>query len=125
MTIQAKVIVKLKSDGGPVKITTWAQSIEQAIKQACTAENAPETAVIYAKVSPLTISDIKYLTESKESHFFSRSSMRFFGQTMRDFSVTRWGNDKFKIFAPWGKGISGKTERIFNPFTNELERLPD
>lgn len=125
MTTQAKVIVKLKHDKGTVKISTWATSLQDAITKVCTAENCPETAVIYAKVSPLTISDIKYLSEATSPHFFTRSALRFFKQTIGSFSVTRWGNDKFYICAPFGAGMGGgKTERIFNPFTNELERLP-
>lgn len=123
--MNAKIIVKLKHDKGTVKFTVYAESLQDAKDKVCKAENCPISAVIYAKVAPLTISDIKYLTEQKESYFFSRSSMRFFGQKMGDFSVTRYGNDKFYICAKWGKGMVGKTERIFNPFTGELERMPD
>lgn len=121
---QAKVIVKLKSDSGVIKVTTWAQSIEAAIEAVCSAQNAPKNAVVYAKVAPLTIYDIKQLSESTAPEFFTRRTMRFFRQKMSDFSVTRCGNDKFMISAPFGPGMgNGVTKRIFNPFTKELERL--
>ena len=123
MAILPKIIVKIKHDSGTDKVTTWAQSIEQAIEQVCTAKGAPKDSVIYAKVAPLTISDIKAKTEQTAPYFFSRQSMRFFGQRMADFSVTRYGNDKFLISAKYGGEIAGKTERVFNPFTNELERI--
>lgn len=117
-----KIIVKLKNDNGSVKFAVWATSINAAKEIVCKAENAPLNAIIYAKVAPLTISDIKYRLQDTCPHFFSRSTMRFFGQTMRDFKVLRHGEDKFYITAKFGNA-AGKTERIFNPFTNELERL--
>lgn len=117
-TYPAAVIVKLKHDKGTVKIKTWAESIQQAITQVCKAENAPESAVIYAKVAPLTISDIKYLTSETAPHFFTRSTLKFFRQKMGDFSVTRHGDDKFYISAPHQHG---RTERIYNPFTRKLD----
>lgn len=114
----AKVIVKLKHDKGAVKFTVWATSIQEAINKVIESEKAPLSCVIYAKVSPLTISNIKYLSKEKAPYFFSRSTMKFFNQKMKDFSVTREGNDKFYICA---KHPFGNTERIFNPFTRELE----
>lgn len=116
--METKVIVKLKHDAGTVKITVWATSLHDAINKVCKSENAPVSSVIYAKVAPLSISDIKYLSKEKAPYFFARSTMRFFGQNMKDFSVTRYGNDKFYLSAPHPHG---KTERIFNPFTRELE----
>jgi hypothetical protein len=121
--MNTNVIVKIAHDNGTANIKVWAQSIEAAIEAVCSNEKAPKRAVISAKVAPLTIYDIKRAVEEKSSFFFSRQSMKFFGQKMADFSVRRHGVDKFYISAKWGKGIAGKTERIFNPFTGELERV--
>jgi len=117
---QSKVIVKLKHDKGTTKISVWATSLQEAIDKVIESEKAPLNSVIYAKVSPLSISDIKYLSKEKAPYFFSRSTMRFFNQKMRDFSVTRYGNEKFYISAP-SESPEHKTKRIFNPFTRELE----
>jgi len=118
-----KIIVKLKSDTGTIKINVWANSLDAAKETVCNAQKAPLDAVIYAKVAPLTIHDIKRLSEEKAPYFFSRKTLKFFNQTVSSFKVTRKGNDKFYIYAPSFGG--NKTERIFNPFTNELEHLPN
>ena len=43
-----KVIVKLKHDTGTIKISVWANSIEEAIEKVLKSENAPRSAVISA-----------------------------------------------------------------------------
>jgi len=116
-----KVIVKLRTDKNTVKISTFASSMDEAINKVLEAEKAPKSAIIYARVAPFSIYDIKRWVEDKGSYFFTRKTMRFFRQTLSDFSVKRYGDDKFYICAPMPHG---KTERIFNPFTNELEFLP-
>jgi hypothetical protein len=122
--MQSKVIVKLRHDKGTVKISVWAESLEQAKQMVCNAEKCPLSSVIYARVARLTISDIKYQVEQKGSYFFSRSSMKFFKQTIKDFSVKRYGDDKFYLSSKYGNGCPiGKTERIFNPFSGELEHI--
>ena len=123
--MNSNVIVKVAHDNGTANIKVWAQSINAAIDLVCSAEKCfpGKRAVISAKVAPLSIYDIKRICEENGSYFFSRQSMKFFGQKMADFSVRRHGVDKFYISAKWGKGIAGKTERIFNPFTGELERV--
>lgn len=120
MTYQAKIIVKVKHDNGTSKISTFAASIDEAIQNVIKSENCPQRAVIYAKVAPLTISDIKYLTQETAPYFFSRKTLQFFKQRVSDFKVTRQGNDKFYISAP---RPYGKTKRVFNPFTRELEHI--
>lgn len=115
-----KIIVTLKHDKGTVKIATFAASIDDAINNVLKVEKAPKTAVKSAKVSPVTIYDIKYQTQETAPHFFTRKSMKFFNQKMSDFSVKRYGNDKFIIEA---KRPYGKTTRVFNPFTRELEHI--
>lgn len=73
----------------------------------------------------MTIYDIKRLTIGTSPYFFSRSTMKFFHQTLKDFSVCKDG-EKYYISAPMkdntGK-VVGRTERLFNPVTNELERI--
>lgn len=46
-----------------------------------------------------TIYDIKYLI-TNESHYFDRKSMRFFGQTLKDFKVKKSPQGRIFIFAP-------------------------
>jgi len=116
--MKAKVIVKLKHDNGTQKISVWATSIENAIETVLKAENAPKISVIYAKVAPLKINDIKRLSAENAPYFFARSTMRYFKQKMSDFSVTRKGDSEFYIFA---RSPFGKTERVFNPFTGDLK----
>lgn len=114
-----KIIVKLRNDKNAVKFNVWATSIDEAISKVTEAEKAPKSAVIYARVSPLSIYDIKRLSEENGTYYFTRKTMRFFGQTLASFSVSRFGDDKFYICAPAPCGT--KSERIFNPFTKELE----
>lgn len=46
-----------------------------------------------------TISDIKYMTSVTNPHFFDRGSMKFFGQTMRNFRVRTSPKGNIFIFA--------------------------
>ena len=72
----------------------------------------------------MTIYEIKSRTAKTSPYFFNRDTLEFFGQTMKSFSVTKQG-DKFLIVAPFGQGMgNGQTQRLFNPDTNKLERLP-
>ena len=74
----------------------------------------------------MTISEIKNRTQETSPYFFSRESMKFFGQTMRDFKVYKQNDGRYLITAAMrdnsGK-VVGKTERLFNPLNNELERV--
>lgn len=89
-----------------------------------------DTQFEYAK-GGMTISKIKMLTQETSPHFFDRKTLKFFGQTMRDFKVYKQPDGKYLITAPTyrtdyrtGKRIEGyPTERLFNPETNELERV--
>lgn len=47
-----------------------------------------------------TIYEIRRRVEDKQPYFFSRKTLRFFGQTMRDFSVERSPNGNLYIVAP-------------------------
>jgi hypothetical protein len=75
----------------------------------------------------MTIYDVKRETAETSPHFFDKNTLRFFGQTMRSFTVSNaagvyqgkyWVRAAIKID---GKQI-GITERLFNPKTKELER---
>ena len=68
----------------------------------------------------MTIYEIKQLTKETEPYFFDRDTMRFFGQTLKDFSVKKQDDGRYRIFA---KSYSGgyDTVRYFNPENNELE----
>ena len=80
----------------------------------------------------MTIYEIKRRLEDTAPQFFSRESMKFFGQTMKDFRVYKQKDGKFLMVAPirertrfsgseiWA--TTGQTRRIFNPTTNRLER---
>jgi hypothetical protein len=50
----------------------------------------------------MTIYEIKRRIEG-DSYYFSRSTLKFFGQTLKDFSVRKF-EDKFLISAPSGSG---------------------
>lgn len=71
----------------------------------------------------MTISEIKRLTAQTSPYFFTRDTMKFFGQTMKDFKVSKQPDGRYYVSALMrnnGK-VVGKTERFFNPVTNELE----
>ena len=59
--------------------------------------------------------------------FFSKDTMRFFGQTLRSFKVKKQKDGRFKISAPSNSApayaLYGdcETVRYFNPDNNELE----
>lgn len=72
-----------------------------------------------------TIYDIKYIHLEKFPHsrFFDRKSMKFFGQTLKMFSVVRENNRVF-VSAPIyidGKFAKVYTKREFIPETGELK----
>lgn len=60
----------------------------------------------------LTISDVKSDTLATSPHYFDRASMKFFGQTMRDFKVRKSPKGKFFILA---KGKNGYSFRQYVP----------
>jgi hypothetical protein len=73
----------------------------------------------------MTIYEIKRRTVETAPYFFSRDTMRFFGQTLRSFHVWKQPDGKYLITAQSGSNWPGKhtTRRLFNPETNELERV--
>lgn len=77
----------------------------------------------------LTIYDIKRLSEAHSPYFFDRKSMRFFGQTLKSFSVRKIDEDTWYISAPMrdhsGRHM-GTTERYFQLSTGKLSlKMPE
>lgn len=73
----------------------------------------------------MTISEIKQRTQATAPYYFTRKTMQFFGQTMRDFKVYKQADGRFLITAPMrdrntGK-VMGESKRYFDPTTNELQ----
>ena len=66
----------------------------------------------------MTISEIKKLTSETEPYYFSRKTMRWWGQRMSDFSVIKCEDGRYRIQAP---SKYGDSVRYFNPSNNELE----
>ena len=75
----------------------------------------------------MNIYDIKRLTTETEPYFFSRASMRFFGQTLKDFRVYKQKDGKYLIIAASGNNWVGKhyTKRLYKPQTNKLEHIAE
>jgi hypothetical protein len=74
------------------------------------------------KTPRLTIYDIKRIHEERTGGlFFSRPTMKFFRQKMKDFSVRKIDADYYFISAPsrWTESVYS-TERYFNIETGEL-----
>ena len=71
----------------------------------------------------MTIYEIKERTKKTSPYFFNKDTMKFFGQTMKDFKVYKQKDGRFKIVAPSGSDWSNdlQTIRYFNPTNNELE----
>ena len=73
----------------------------------------------------MTIYEIKRRTQQTAPYFFTRQTLKFFGQTLKDFRVYKQPDGRYKITAPMidksrGK-VMGETIRYFNPLTNKLE----
>lgn len=75
----------------------------------------------------MTIHEIKRRVKSGDANnpfFFSRDTLRFFGQTLRSFKVRKQPDGRYKISAPMYYGRSGEkagdTVRFFDPTSNTL-----
>ncbi len=79
----------------------------------------------------MTIYDIKRLTAKTNPYFFSRDTMKFFNQTLKDYRVYKHEQNNVKGFfiVASMKDHSGKnmgfTRRFFNPETNELDKYEE
>lgn len=70
----------------------------------------------------MTIHEIKRKVAHTNPNFFSRSNMRFFGQSLKDYKVSADGA-RFKLVAPVRKDgeIIDHFTSWFNPATNDIE----
>jgi len=71
----------------------------------------------------MTIYEIKRRTEETAPEFFTRQTLKFFGQTLKDFRVYKVDSKNYLITSPMrmrGKVI-GHTRRLFNTDTNKLQ----
>jgi hypothetical protein len=119
-----KYILTVKHDNGRIKLSTWAISEKSAKDIVCKAESCPEDAIIKVATPRLNIYDIARLSTEGSPYFFSRKTLRFFGQNMRSFSVVKQSDGRTRISAPMmdnGRHM-GQTVRYFNPENNKLER---
>lgn len=81
----------------------------------------------------MNINKIKDLYESGEGNrfFFSKDTMKFFGQTLRMFKVKKISDTEYLIYAPsywWVDGkkkFMGISQRIFKTTDNDLHDVPD
>ena len=74
----------------------------------------------------MTIYEIKEKTKKTSPYFFSRSTMKFFSQTLKDFTVKKQTDGRYLISAPcydWDGQLMGTTTRFFNPDNNKLEHV--
>ena len=74
----------------------------------------------------MTIHEIKKRTKKTAPFFFSRNTMRCFGQRLSDFTVEKQSDGRYKISAPVNPFFLGleknlETVRYFNPKNNVLE----
>jgi len=70
----------------------------------------------------MTIYDIKR-DVTNAPYFFSRKTMSFFNQTLKDFKVYKIDKNTFKLIAPMKdyKGVNmGFTERIYDSITRKF-----
>jgi len=73
----------------------------------------------------MTIYEIKERTQGTSPYFFNSKTLKFFGQTMKSFKVSKLTDGRYYISAPIFDRFThkqmGQTERYFNPVNNELE----
>lgn len=78
------------------------------------------------KLITMTIYEIKRRSAETAPYFFATKTLKFFGQTMKSFSVRKQQDGRFKISAPMVDRFTGRkmgdTIRYFNPNTNNLDR---
>lgn len=69
----------------------------------------------------MTIYEIKRRTQETSPYYFSRDTMKFFGQTLKSFRVVKQVDGRYWVCAKRKNG--GYSIRYFNPENNELERF--
>lgn len=80
---------------------------------------------LHLKQLTMNIYQIQELTRKTAPYFFSKDTMKFFGQTMSRFRIKKQTDGRYLISQPMKDRSSGRimgyTERYFNPINNELE----
>ena len=73
----------------------------------------------------MTIYEIKEQTKKTAPYFFSRKTMKFFNQRLKDFKVKKLNETEYLIYANsyWNGQLMGKTMRIFNTTTKDLKNV--
>ncbi len=66
-----------------------------------------------------TISEIKSRTLKKAPYFFSKNTMKFFGQRMSDYKVKRSPKGRIFIYAPTYDDLGNKMPYTFMEFKND------
>ena len=65
----------------------------------------------------MTIYDIKRMSEDKAPYFFERKTLKFFNQTLKDFSVKKLNGAPMRDSRGFQMGV---TKRVFDIRTREL-----
>ena len=75
----------------------------------------------------MDIYEIKERSMESAPHFFSKQTLKFFGQRMSSFRVSKLNKHEYFISAPsyWNGKLMGYTERLFDTRTNELKFIKD
>tara|TARA_R100001132_G_C3193083_1_gene44028 strand:+ start:38 stop:259 length:222 start_codon:yes stop_codon:yes gene_type:complete len=73
----------------------------------------------------MTIYEIKERTAENQPYYFSKDTMKFFGQTLKDFKVYKQSETEYLITAPsyWSGKFMGNSQMIFHSDTNQLKSL--
>ena len=60
------------------------------------------------------------------THYFDRATLKFFGQTLKDFRVKQIAKNKYHFSAPsyWNGKLMGISQQVYNASTNTLENVP-
>ena len=72
----------------------------------------------------MNIYEIKEKTSETSPYFFSKDTLKFFGQTMSAFKVQKQPDGRYRISAPRKDRMGstmGESVRYFNPINNKLE----
>ena len=60
------------------------------------------------------------------THYFDKQTLKFFGQTLKDFRVQKIADNKYLFYASsyWNGKLMGISQQVYNASTNELENVP-
>ena len=73
------------------------------------------------KTRPITIQEIVDRSKKKSPFYFSKDTLKFFGQTISKFKVKRMEDGRVRISQMTKHGT--ESVRFFNPVTNDLDHL--